>query len=107
MKSIIPAILILTGMGRHQSRPIQTESRSFLSGNLLISEIMFDPDPPVGLPVYEYVEWYNPGGDTVDLTGWQWAVGDKVRRVASGRIGPGGYVIVCPLAAAPAWTLAS
>ncbi|TSA32300.1 MAG: lamin tail domain-containing protein [Porphyromonadaceae bacterium] len=70
---------------------------------ILISEIMPDPDPSVGLPPYEYVEWYNAGGDTVDLTGWQWVVGDKVRRVGSGRVSPGGYVIVCSPAAAPAF----
>jgi hypothetical protein len=72
-------------------------------GSLLISEIMYDPDPSVSLPPYEYAEWYNPGSDTVDLTGWQWVVGDKVRRVAGGRVTPGGYVIVCSPAAAPAF----
>jgi len=83
MKSIMMSILILQG------------------GSLLISEIMYDPDPAVGLPPYEFVEWYNAGGDTVDLTGWQWVVGDKVRRVGGGRVSPGGYVIVCSPAAAP------
>lgn len=85
MKSIMMAILILQG------------------GSLLISEIMYDPDPPVGLPPYEFAEWYNASGDTVDLAGWQWVVGDKVRLAESGRIPPGGFVIVCSPAAAPAF----
>ena len=46
----------------------------FITSLILISEIMFDPDPQVGLPPFEYVEWYNPGADTIDLTGWQWMV---------------------------------
>ena len=73
------------------------------AGSLMISEIMPDPDPALGLPPYEFVEWYNPGADTVDLAGWQWVVGDKVKRVAGGRVAPGGYVIVCSPAAAAAF----
>ena len=79
MKSIIMTILILQGMGRLQGHMDPPESLSFPGGSLLISEIMFDPDPSVGLPLYEYVEWYNAGADTVDLAGWQWVAGDKVR----------------------------
>lgn len=85
MNSIMMSILLLQG------------------GSLLISEIMYDPDPVVGLPPYEYAEWYNAGADTVDLAGWQWVVGDKVRQAGSGRISPGGFVIVCSPAAAPAF----
>jgi hypothetical protein len=75
----------------------------FITSLILISEIMFDPDPQVGLPPFEYVEWYNPGADTIDLTGWQWMVGDKVRRLSGGHINPGGYVIVCSPSAASAF----
>ncbi len=75
----------------------------FITSLILISEIMFDPDPPVGLPPYEFVEWYNPGADTIDLIGWQWMVGDKVRRLTGGHINPGGYLIVCAPAAAGAF----
>ncbi len=76
-------------------------------GNLLISEIMSDPEPAVGLPPFEYVEWYNPGDDTVDLTGWQWVAGDKARRLTGGRINPGAFVVVCSPAAAPAFAALS
>ena len=75
----------------------------FLTGMIVISEIMFDPDPPVGLPAYEFVELYNPGTDTVDLTGWQWMVGDKVKRFTLGLVNPGDHVIVCSPSAAAAF----
>jgi len=73
-------------------------------GGMRISEIFFDPEPSVGLPSYEFVEWYNSGADTVNLAGWQWAVGDKVKRVASGRIAPGAFAIICSPAAAAAFS---
>jgi hypothetical protein len=44
---------------------------------LVISEIMFDPEPAVGLAGEEYVEIFNPGEDTVDLSGWRIAVGKE------------------------------
>ena len=72
--------------------------------SLLISEIMYDPDPAVGLPVFEYVEWVNVGGDTVDITGWQWVAGDKVRVVTGGKLYPGGRIIVCSPSGAPFFT---
>lgn len=65
---------------------------------VLISEIMFDPDPSVGLPAYEYVELYNPGNESVDLTGWMWVVGSKsqtVKMIKKGVVPPGGFLILC------------
>lgn len=105
MKSIIMAILLLLGSKPIGDRPFRPVGKPFPGGSLVISEIMSDPDPPVGLPPYEYVEWYNGGADTIDLAGWQWIAGDKMRSVASGRVAPGDYVIVCPPAAVPAFSL--
>ncbi len=74
----------------------------------MISELLFDPSPPVGLPEAEYVEWYNPGPDTVELRGWQWAVGEEAGRVKGVKIvegvrmAPGEYIVVCGKGAAEA-----
>lgn len=38
-------------------------------GELIISEIMADPSPTVGLPDAEYIEVYNRTDDTLDLSG--------------------------------------
>jgi hypothetical protein len=51
---------------------------SFCPGTLydvLISEIMADPDPPIYLPNREYVELYNKGGVSLDLNSWTLKVG--------------------------------
>ena len=68
---------------------------------LLISEVLFDPEPPVGLPPCEYAELFNPGPDTVYLAGWQWFAGGKAKPFPAGRIAPGAYAIICSPASAP------
>jgi hypothetical protein len=103
MKSILMTILLIVWTGRLPDHDPQPVSRPVLAGSLLISEVLSDPDPTVGLPPYEFVEWFNNGADTVDLAGWQWVVGDKLRNVPGGRLSPGGYVIVCSPAAGPAF----
>lgn len=43
--------------------------------DIVIDEIMADPNPPAGLPPYEFVEWKNTSAHTLDLAGWQ--IGDS------------------------------
>ncbi|MET0392196.1 MAG: lamin tail domain-containing protein [Chitinophagaceae bacterium] len=71
--------------------------------DIVISEIMADPAPPVGLPNNEWIELTNTATLPIDLQGWR--IGD-----AAGQSGPmpafilppGGYVIVCANSAATA-----
>jgi len=91
-------ILAVLGAFSFRNAPVRIQP---LSGDLmLITEILFDPDPSVGLPPFEFVEWMNAGNDTVNLVGWKYVVGDKERLIAGGRVAPGGFVIVCSPAAA-------
>ena len=38
--------------------------------DILLTEILADPSPPVGLPESEFVELYNRSTNAVDLSGW-------------------------------------
>lgn len=41
-------------------------------GDVLITEIMADPNPTVGLPDAEYIELYNNTSVDIDLSGWEY-----------------------------------
>lgn len=65
------------------------------SFDLVITEIMADPDPPAGnLPNAEFVEIYNRGLLSVDLTGWILFEGSN-RVLPSKLLQPGDYLIIC------------
>lgn len=65
------------------------------SFDLVITEIMADPDPPAGnLPNAEYVEIYNRSSLSVDLTGWILFDGSN-RMLPPKIISPGDYLILC------------
>lgn len=67
-------------------------------GDLVISEIMVDPSPVIGLPELEFVEIYNRSNKYIDLSGWK--IGDQSGdgTIASGFIHPGQYKILCATA---------
>jgi hypothetical protein len=44
--------------------------------DVIIDEIMADPNPPVGLPPYEFIELKNTSSHALDLFGWQ--AGDSI-----------------------------
>jgi len=66
-------------------------------GDIIISEIMADPSPPVALPSREYIELFNRAQEPLNLKSWSLSDGivncvfpDKI-------IAPGSYMIVCQL----------
>jgi len=60
--------------------------------DVVITEIMADPDPPVGLPPYEYVEIYNRSQKYIQLEGWLIQIGATQRRLPHHLLRPGGYI---------------
>ena len=69
--------------------------------DLVINEIMFDPDPVVGLPSAEYVEVFNRSNKTFNLNGWTFSDASSTATFGSQSIAPGGYLILCSNANQP------
>jgi len=63
-----------------------------LTTSVVISEIMYHP--PTGNVDDEYIELYNTGNTTVDLTGWRFSRGVRFDFPAGTTIGPGRYLVV-------------
>jgi len=46
-------------------------------GDLVINELLFDPDPEVGISLGEYVEFFNRSGYEINPEGWVLEVGER------------------------------
>lgn len=79
--------------------PQDTERHS-----IVISEILADPDPPAGLPNFEFFEVYNRTAEAIDLANWQVSVGNSTSAIISGTIEPNSYAILCSQAAGAEFT---
>jgi len=63
--------------------------------DILVSEIMADPTPPVNLPETEYVELYNRSALPVELQNWSLWLGTTEKVLPQYTLPAGGYVILC------------
>lgn len=62
--------------------------------DIVVNEIMADPDPAVGLPNAEYLELYNRTPYEINLGGWSLDIGGTVKILPDSAITPGGYMII-------------
>ena len=64
--------------------------------DLLINEIMADPEPVVGLPAAEYIEVFNNSGYPIDIGGWFLTIGTTEKEITEHIIiQPDDYLIFC------------
>lgn len=63
-------------------------------GDVVINEIMTDPDPAVYLPPCEFVELYNRYVAPIDLNAWQLEVNGRVYELLGTSIQPGDFVVL-------------
>ncbi len=65
------------------------------AGDVVVSEIMADPSPPVRLPECEYLEITNRTGDSLFAGGWHLIAGSDSATLPSRWLQPGKIVILC------------
>jgi len=65
-------------------------------GELLITEIMFDPDPSAGLPLSEYIELYNNSSQTISTEGITISDGTTIANFPTVNIHSGEHLLVIP-----------
>ncbi len=65
------------------------------SGDVIISEIMADPTPAVGLPEAEYVELYNRSNKVIRLSDLKFGPGTTQLNLPNYLLFPGAYVVLC------------
>lgn len=65
-------------------------------GDLIINEIMADPDPAVSLPTSEYIELHNVSQKVINLDGWVLLDENKKDTLSEKGIFPGEFLILCP-----------
>lgn len=69
--------------------------------DIVINELMVDPDPPVGLPNWEYVELYNTTRKSFSLKGWKLVTGNTIKSIPDCEIAAEGFLILCRPEAIP------
>lgn len=63
--------------------------------DVIINEIMADPDPVVSLPSAEYVELFNQSSLPIELSGWTFSDATSTQNLAPYLLQPGSYAILC------------
>ncbi len=66
---------------------------SSVHADIVINEIFYHPESEC--EPEEFVEIYNNGNETVDLTGWAFTEGVRFRFPDGAQIAPGAYLVVC------------
>jgi hypothetical protein len=62
---------------------------------------MADPQPPEGLPPYEYLELFNRSNHSISLDGWSLWLGDSPKVITGTTLNAGEYLIVAHQEAEP------
>lgn len=63
-------------------------------GDIIITEIMFDPDPPVMLPNSQYIELYNLSGFEFSAGDLTLQASDRLTGLSDSRMRPGDYLLI-------------
>jgi hypothetical protein len=73
--------------------PLFSSGQAYQS--VIITEIMADPTPVIGLPEVEYIEIYNNSDNSISLKDWKLEMGSRSVKLPDSIIPARSYVIVC------------
>ncbi len=71
---------------------------------IVITELFPDPDPSIGLPLFEYLELYNNSTKAIDLSGLKISDPSTTSGFLTGKLFPNEYVIICGTSAVSQFT---
>ncbi|MBX2958964.1 MAG: lamin tail domain-containing protein [Flavobacteriales bacterium] len=71
---------------------------------IIINEIFPDPDPSIGLPLFEYLELYNNSTKAIDLSSLRISDPSTTSGFLTGKLFPNEYVVVCGTSAISQFT---
>lgn len=63
--------------------------------DVIITEIMADPEPTAGLPEVEYIEIYNDTDYDLNLNNWEISAGSTIKTIPYCVINSGEYLVFC------------
>ncbi|HTL82166.1 MAG TPA: lamin tail domain-containing protein, partial [Bacteroidia bacterium] len=90
--------------GNPETQPFQFSYHIVQPYDIVINEIMADPDPVVQLPAEEYVELYNRTPYAIPLDNWTISVGTTTRTLPSMTLPADSFVVLTSTTAAPLFT---
>jgi len=97
MKKVIllSSLLLSLCASAQQSYNYEDGTKGSAIGDVVISEIMADPSPPLKLPAREYLEITNRTSDSIFLGGWMLIATNDTSFLPKSWIRPGEYIILC------------
>jgi hypothetical protein len=106
--------LSITGISDCSGNALSTSTATFdyykaQPFDVLINEIMADPDNTIGLPAieYEYVELYNRTAFTLNLKNWKYTAGTNTKLLPDVNIPANGYIVLTSTTNAPSFPLSA
>jgi len=73
--------------------------------DIVINEILADPNPPVGLPEYEFIEIYNTTDKYLGIKDWKLTIGTVEKGLSNIILAPNEYLILTSDNAKPLYNL--
>lgn len=77
-----------------QQQTIQISTIPTEFNAIVVSEIMSNPSPVVGLPNAKYIELYNRSTNAISLSGWNLSVGSTTKTFPASIINAGSYLLL-------------